>query len=62
MSSDDLEKRADRTLNGLDPKNTVYLHGFDQVCTVHSISLLVFDVYFNSIRTRPSMGSCMQTK
>ena len=32
MSSDDLEKRADRTLHGLDPKNTVYLHGFDQVC------------------------------
>merc|ERR1719357_316239 len=30
VSSDDLEKRADRTLHGLDPKNTVYLHGFDQ--------------------------------
>lgn len=30
VSSDDIEKRADRTLHGLDPKNTVYLHGFDQ--------------------------------
>ena len=35
VSSDDLEKRADRTLHGLDPKNTVYLHGFDQVLIIH---------------------------
>ena len=35
VSSDDIEKRADRTLHGLDPKNTVYLHGFDQALTTY---------------------------
>ena len=43
VSSDDIEKRADRTLHGLDPKNTVYLHGFDQALQLTSFTT------FNSI-------------
>ena len=57
VSSDDIEKRADRTLHGLDPKNTVYLHGFDQALTTY-----FFRNFIRSIRTKLSTGSCMQTK